>query len=81
MQVARWGNSLAIRIPSAVAKDLDLKEGDSFSLATNADRAIVVSVPATRRALLEGLRKFRGSFPVDYKFDREEANSRGADPE
>lgn len=80
MHVARWGNSRAIRIPSAVAKDLELHEGDSFSVATDADRAIVVTVPATRRALLEGLRKFRGSLPADYVFDREEANSRGPDP-
>lgn len=26
-QIGRWGNSLAVRIPSAFAKDLDLKEG------------------------------------------------------
>ena len=26
-QIGKWGNSLAIRIPGAYAKDLDLKEG------------------------------------------------------
>jgi hypothetical protein len=28
MQVAKWGNSLAVRLPSAVVEALDLKEGD-----------------------------------------------------
>ncbi len=26
-QIGKWGNSLAVRIPGAYAKDLDLKEG------------------------------------------------------
>ena len=28
MQVGRWGNSLAIRLPAAMVEALDLKEGD-----------------------------------------------------
>ena len=31
MQVAKWGNSLAIRIPASVAEALDLKEGDDIT--------------------------------------------------
>ena len=30
MQVSRWGNSLAIRLPASVVEALDLKEGDSI---------------------------------------------------
>ena len=29
-QVAKWGNSLAVRIPRAVAEEARLKEGDSI---------------------------------------------------
>jgi antitoxin MazE len=32
MQVAKWGNSLAIRLPRSVVKVLGLKEGDSIEL-------------------------------------------------
>ena len=32
MQVARWGNSLAVRLPSAVVEALDLKEGDQIEI-------------------------------------------------
>ncbi|WP_143749548.1 AbrB/MazE/SpoVT family DNA-binding domain-containing protein, partial [Caballeronia arvi] len=28
MQVAKWGNSLAVRLPASVVDALDLKEGD-----------------------------------------------------
>jgi hypothetical protein len=30
MQVSKWGNSLAIRLPAAVVEALKLKEGDSI---------------------------------------------------
>ena len=36
MQVSKWGNSLAIRLPAAVVEVLGLKEGDDI-LVTVAD--------------------------------------------
>lgn len=30
MQVARWGISLAIRLPAAVVRELGLREGDAI---------------------------------------------------
>jgi len=32
MQIAKWGNSLAIRIPADFVRRHDLKEGDSIDL-------------------------------------------------
>ena len=32
MQVAKWGNSLAVRLPAAVVQALDLKEGEEVEL-------------------------------------------------
>ena len=32
MQVAKWGNSLAVRIPAAVVEVLELKEGDEIEI-------------------------------------------------
>ncbi len=32
MRVAKWGNSLAIRIPAAVAEALELKAGDEVEI-------------------------------------------------
>jgi antitoxin MazE len=32
MQVSKWGNSLAIRLPAAVVEVLGLKEGDDIEI-------------------------------------------------
>jgi len=32
MQVGKWGNSLAVRLPAAVVEALDLKEGDQIEI-------------------------------------------------
>ena len=39
MQVAKWGNSLAIRIPAAVAQALKLRAGDEIEIHVG-DRAV-----------------------------------------
>jgi antitoxin MazE len=46
--VSKWGNSLAIRIPQAIAKRTDLNEGDSIALTLDGDGAIVLR-PARRK--------------------------------
>jgi antitoxin MazE len=32
MQISKWGNSLAIRLPAAVVEALGLREGDDVTL-------------------------------------------------
>ncbi|TIX53549.1 MAG: AbrB/MazE/SpoVT family DNA-binding domain-containing protein, partial [Mesorhizobium sp.] len=32
MQVAKWGNSLAVRLPAVVVEALELKEGDEIEI-------------------------------------------------
>ena len=76
MKVAKWGNSLAIRLPAAVVKALDLKQGDEVALHVHDERELGVSRKPGRRQLLERLRAYRGRLPEDFKFDREEANAR-----
>ena len=41
MQVARWGNSLAVRIPAAVAEILMLREGDELVVRVAPDGAFL----------------------------------------
>jgi antitoxin MazE len=41
-QVAKWGNSLAVRIPQGIAKDAQLAEGDRLTLDVTADGNIVL---------------------------------------
>ncbi len=77
MQVAKWGNSLAVRLPAAVVKALRLKEGDEIEIQVAGARAFEIKKRPSARELLAHLRKFRGRLPEDFKFDRLEANERG----
>ena len=52
-QLARWGNSLGLRIPRSVAVDADVSEGDEVEVTVQ-EGAIVVR-PAVRRYTLEEL--------------------------
>ena len=37
-KVSRWGNSLAIRLPQAAVKSLDVQESEQIELVINGDR-------------------------------------------
>jgi antitoxin MazE len=53
-QLARWGNSLAVRIPLRVVETARLREGDELTLAVGKNGAIVIK-PAQRKYKLEAL--------------------------
>lgn len=76
MQVAKWGNSLAIRIPASVVSILELEEGDDIEVIVAEDGALALRRKLSRREALDRLKKFRGKLPADFKFDREDANAR-----
>jgi antitoxin MazE len=76
MQVAKWGNSLAIRLPAAVVEALKLREGDEVEIHVADARQFAVARKPGRAELLKRLRAFRGRLPADFKFDRDEANAR-----
>ena len=76
MQVSKWGNSLAVRLPASVVEVLELKEGDEIELHVADARELTIARKAGRAELLRRLREFRGRLPPDFKFDRDEANAR-----
>lgn len=76
MQVAKWGNSLAVRLPAAVVKALQLEEGDDIQIEILEARTLAVRRKPGARELLERLRKYRGRLPADFRFDRLEAHER-----
>lgn len=76
MQVSKWGNSLAIRLPAAVVKALKLHEGDEIEVVIADDRVFQLKKKPGCEAILERLRQYRGKLPADFKFDREDANAR-----
>ncbi len=76
MQVGKWGNSLAIRLPVAVVEALKLKEGDEIEIHVASARQLGIARKPGREDLLKRLRAFRGRLPADFKFGRDEANAR-----
>lgn len=76
MQVGKWGNSLAIRLPAALVEALELEEGDEIEIHIADARELAVARRPGREELLQRLRAFRGRLPADFKFDRDEVNAR-----
>lgn len=76
MQVSKWGNSLAVRLPAAVVDALGLKEGDNIEIHVEDARTLGVRKSPDRQELLARLRKFRGRLPEGFVFDRLEAHER-----
>ena len=76
MQISKWGNSLAVRLPASIVEALHLKEGDDIEIHVVGARAFGVKKASTTRELLARLHKYRGRLPADFKFDRIEANDR-----
>ncbi len=76
MQVSRWGNSLAVRLPKKLVDEMRLKEGDQIDIVEALDRTLIVEKDQRRKQALENMRLRGWIAPVDYKFDRDEANSR-----
>ncbi len=76
MQVSKWGNSLAIRLPAAVVKALKLKEGDDVQITVVGKRGFQIDRDRSREEAVQRLRNSKWKLPPDFKFDREEANER-----
>ena len=78
MQVSKWGNSLAIRLPAAVVDALELRDGDDIEVRVAGARVFEVKKTPGKQELLQRLRKFRGRLPADFVFEREAAHERTA---
>ncbi len=75
MQVAKWGNSLAVRLPAELVRELGLKEGDQIELVRDDDAVRVRRQPRADE-ILRGLRRFRGKLPKEARLSRDAAHER-----
>ena len=76
MQVSKWGNSLAVRLPAAVVDALGLKDGDDIEIHVVGHRAFDVDRDRSREHALARMRALRRPLPPGWRFDRDEANAR-----
>lgn len=76
VQVSKWGNSLAVRLPKALVEKLGLAAGDELNVVEARKGRIAVEKVDKRAEFLKKMEQFRWPVPEGYKFDREEANER-----
>jgi len=76
MNIGKWGNSLAVRLPKEVVDALGLKEGDEIKVTAKEPRHLEIERDQTREMALEKLKKLQRPLPPDYVVNREQANER-----
>ena len=76
MRVAKWGNSLAVRLPAAVVEALALAPGDEIEIRVVGERMFEIGRDRRRGDALNRIRALRRPLPPGFFFDRDEANAR-----
>lgn len=76
MRVAKWGNSLAVRLPDVIVKALKLKSGDEIEIVATGTRRFEIGRDHSRERALERLRALKTPLPKGFRFNRDEANAR-----
>jgi antitoxin MazE len=77
MQVSKWGNSLAVRLPATLVERLGLREGDEITIEVADPHHFRIARDPRRDEALETLRTLGWTLPEDFRFNRDEANARG----
>ena len=76
MQVVKWENSLAVRLPDSIVETLGLREGDDIEVEVAAERKLLVSHDRSRKQALERLKTLQRPLPPGFRFSRDDANER-----
>ena len=76
MKVAKWANSLAVRLPAPVVEALQLRDGDEIEIRVDDPRTLSVVKKPDIEEMFARVRKLRGAMPRDFKFNREELYER-----
>jgi antitoxin MazE len=76
MKIAKWGNSLAIRLPAELVEKLGVKEGDEIDATPGVSRdAVTLKRKKSKEELWEAVRRIRQTNPIPAgsKFTRADA--------
>jgi antitoxin MazE len=76
MQVSKWGDSLAVRLPEALVEKMGLRAGDELNIVDVVERTLVVEKEDRRKAALQRMASRNWTLPPDTKFDWDEVNER-----
>ncbi len=76
MKFAKWGNSIAVRIPADVVAKLGISPNEEAQIKVTGDNSFEVTRDRRREEAIEKLRSMRFALPDDYVFNREELHER-----
>jgi antitoxin MazE len=65
LQIAKWGNSLALRIPSEYVRHIGIKEGDRVQASLTIDGGLSIRAAKwNRKAFAKDLEQIRAAMPM-----------------
>ena len=76
MQVSKWGNSLAVRLPKKLVEELGIAEGDNVKITSADAQTIVISKDDCKGDFLLQLRVLQKPKPEGFVWNRDDANTR-----
>jgi len=76
MQVSKWGNSLAVRLPKKLVEQLGIAEGDDVNVTAADAETIVISKSDAKGDFLLKLRVLQKPKPKGFVWSRDDANKR-----
>jgi len=79
MQVSKWGDSLAVRLPKKLVEKLGLAEGDDVDVTSSDARTILIAKSDDKDAkngFIDKLRSLQKPKPVGFVWNRDDANAR-----
>jgi antitoxin MazE len=77
MKFAKWGNSIAIRIPAEVVAKLGISPDEEAQIKVTGEYSFEITRDRKREEALEAIRKLARPLPPGYKFNRDEIYDRG----
>lgn len=76
MQVSKWGNSLAVRLPKKLVEEFGIVEGDDLDIRLVDDQTFAIIRSARDREFVIHLRRLQKPTPSGFRWSRDEANAR-----
>lgn len=77
MKLAKWGNSVAVRIPADVVAKLGLSLDQEVEIKVTGEHSFEVTRDRRREEAMEKMCKLARPLPPGYKFSRDEIHDRG----
>lgn len=75
MQVSKWGNSLAVRLPKKLVESLGIAEGDDVNIVSADSQTIVISKNDDKSDFILKLRLLQKRKPKGFVWSRDDANT------